>query len=109
MDKKEFLKVCLDEKEKLPMEGIKAWEFSIQEAVEKACPGKQWYEVTRVPIFTELISGKMPVDVCEMVWNDVAQELALKQVKNESLDKKIMKAEGKKSGGKENEVAEKER
>ena len=95
MDRKNFLKLCLEEKNKFPKEGIKEWEYAIQQAIEKVCSGKQWYEVTKVSIFNELLSGKIPVDVCEMVWNDVVQELSLKNRKKDSLEEKISQAEEK--------------
>lgn len=81
MDKKDFFKLCLEEKNKLSMDGIKAWEFAIQQAMEQVCPDKQWYEVTKVSIFNELLSGKMPVGVCEMVWRDVEKQISLKRPK----------------------------
>lgn len=35
--------------------------------------------VTKVSVFNELLSGKKPVDVCEMVWKDVEKELTLEK------------------------------
>lgn len=71
----DFLKICNEEKHKLAMDGLKAWEVAIQNAVEQAVPDQDWYQTTKVDIFEELLSGKAPLLVCEKVWQDVEQEL----------------------------------
>ena len=72
MSKAGFLKACLEEALCFPPNtGIKAWEMAIQKVIEEMFPEKNWYDVTRVSIFNKLLAGKAPVDVCEMVWQDL--------------------------------------
>ena len=75
MNEVDFIKICNEEKHKLGMDGTKAWEVAIQNAVEQAVPDQQWYDTTKISIFEELLSGKAVMTVCHEVWNDVEKEL----------------------------------
>lgn len=89
-----FYRICKEELEKCPGIGIKSWEVAIQEAIKKIFPNKQWYSVTRVSIFNELLGGKTPNEVCQLIWKDIEKALDSEKVNSQKqkLDERIFEA-----------------
>ena len=69
------MKMCAVEEKNIPLIEIKTWEVAIYRAIHQLFPDREWYEVTKVPIFQELMNGKTPSEVCNKVWNDVEKQL----------------------------------
>lgn len=89
-----FFHMCEEELEKYPDMGLKSWEVAIQDTIKKIFPNKQWYNVTHVSIFAELLSGKTPNEVCQLIWKDIEKALDAEKVNHQGnkLDERIFEA-----------------
>lgn len=50
---------------------LKAYEYALQDAIEKEYPGKAWWEVTSVNIFWDLFNNRDPKLTVQNIINDI--------------------------------------
>lgn len=74
-----FVGLCHAEYLKLEGSNLKCKEIAIQNAIEILSTTDEWWKVTRVSIFGELLAGNSPYEICEKVWPDIQSHLEIRE------------------------------